>query len=65
MLSPLPPADKGFVPRSDFQLLQDFLAKSEAGAPGAPSVSEITRTHRRWSALGKQTANGSKYTVKF
>lgn len=58
-------ADKGFVPRSDNQLLQDFLTRSEAGAPGAPSVSEITRTHKRWSALGKQVANGSKITVKF
>lgn len=60
----LKPADKGFVPRTDAQLLEDFLTKSEAGAPGAPSVDEIKRTHRFWSALGKQTASGSKYTFK-
>lgn len=64
MLTSLP-ASKGFTPRNDGQLLQDFLTKSDAGAPGAPSVSEITRTHKKWSALGKQVANGSRITVKF
>lgn len=66
MFSPLSPADKGFTPRSDAQLLEDFLTKSDAGAPGAPSVNEITRKHRKWSALGKQAASpGTKLTVKF
>lgn len=60
----LPAAEKGFVPRTDAQLLEDFLMKSEAGAPGAPSVSEIKRDHRYWSALGKQVKNGDRITVK-
>lgn len=66
MFSPLSPADKGFTPRSDAQLLADFLTKSDAGAPGAPSVSEITRTHKRWTSLGKQIASpGTKLSVRF
>lgn len=66
MFSPLSPADKGFVPRSDAQLLEDFLTKSDAGASGAPSVSEVTRTHKKWSALGKQVASpGAKLSVRF
>ena len=64
MVNFLPAADKGFVPRSDAQLLEDFLTKSDAGAPGAPSVDEIKRTHRFWSALGKQVAQDSRVTVK-
>ena len=63
-MTSLTPADKGFVPRTDAQLLEDFLTKSEAGAPGAPSVNEIKSTHRYWSALGKQVAQGSRITVK-
>lgn len=65
MFSPLTPADKGFTPRTYSQLLQDFLRLSEAGAPGAPSVSEVKSRDRFWRTMGKQTANGSKYTAKF
>lgn len=60
----LTPAEKGFVPRTAAQLLEDFLTRSEAGAPGAPSVNEIKSTHRFWSALGKQVKQGSRITVK-
>lgn len=60
----LPVASDGFKPRSDAQLLEDFLTKSEAGAPGAQSIQEATRVHRYWSSLGKQVASGSRITVK-